>query len=156
MIGIVLQVVALVAVSWITFSTGRQSVSLGFVDVFRQLPSDSSGLAEFYVQALAILATVLAACVSLVWTLGAYRGARSARLLSGIRSRELTRANFGRYRFGIAARAGVMLVVHLAGIIAMYGKDLSAIGPGPYLLLGGGVLIVVGAAIGPRPGPGMH
>ncbi|MBB4685807.1 hypothetical protein [Amycolatopsis jiangsuensis] len=153
-IGIVLQVVALVAVPWVSVTSTGQPASLTFLDLIRA-SANASGFTQVYVQIIAIVATVLMLYSSLAWTLGAYRGRRSTRLLSGIRSRELTRANFWWYRTVNAARAVVILIVHVAGIIAVFSDDFSVIGLGPWLLAGGGLLIAAGMAVGPRQGPGL-
>ncbi|WP_328606850.1 hypothetical protein OG943_44340 [Amycolatopsis sp. NBC_00345] len=156
-LGIVLELVALFAVPWVTFTSGTASVSMTFLDLLRQSDAVrfSSGLATSYVQWFAFLVTVVTMASVLPWTLGALRTKRSAFLLSSIRRKELTHANFWWYRTVFAGRATVMLLLHAAGVVLIFARNFSLLGLGPYLLVGGALLVVVGAAIGPRKAPGM-
>ncbi|MFD2472789.1 hypothetical protein [Amycolatopsis silviterrae] len=148
-LGGILEIVALF-IPWITFTKGSQSASLTFFDIFSNLPSGSDGFASMYVRFLAFIVIAATLLSSLPWVLGALRTKKSAYWLSGIRSRELTPQSLGWYRTVFAGRATVMLIIHIAGIVTIFSEDLSRISLGAYLLLAGGVLVVVGAAIGPK------
>ncbi|WP_406641586.1 hypothetical protein [Amycolatopsis sp. WGS_07] len=148
-LGGILEIVALF-IPWITFTKGSQSASLTFFDIFTKLPSGSDGFASMYVRFLAFIVIAATLLSSLPWVLGALRTKKSAYWLSGIRSRELTPQSLGWYRTVFAGRATVMLIIHIAGIATIFSEDLSMIGLGAYLLLAGGVLVIVGAAIGPK------
>ncbi|QRP44796.1 hypothetical protein [Amycolatopsis sp. FDAARGOS 1241] len=155
-LGVVLELVALFALPWITFTNGSQSVTMSFLDLFKRVSEvGADGFAAAYVHFLAFIITAATAVSVLPWTLGGLRAKRSAFLLSGIRSRDLTRANFWWYRAVFGGRATVMLVLHLAGIATMYWGSFSQLGIGPILLVAGAVLVVAGAAVGPRRGPAM-
>ncbi|MGW7539365.1 hypothetical protein [Amycolatopsis sp. NPDC054798] len=148
-LGGILEIVALF-IPWVTFTLGSQSASVTFIDAFSKLTSGSDGFAAMYVRFLAFILIAATLGSSLPWVLGALRTKKSAYWLSGIRSRELTPPNFWWYRTVFAGRATVLLIFHIAGIVTMFSKDLSKIGLGAYLLIAGGLLVVVGAAIGPR------
>jgi hypothetical protein len=156
-LGIVLELVALFAVPWVTFTSGAVSVSFTFLDLLKQ--SDqvkfSSDLATSYVQWFGFLLTALTMAAVLPWTLGALRTKRSAFLLSSIRRKELTHTNFWWYRTVFAGRATLMLLLHAGGVVLIFARNFSLLGLGPYLLVGGALLVVVGAAIGPRKGTEM-
>ncbi|QYN25504.1 hypothetical protein [Amycolatopsis sp. DSM 110486] len=156
-LGVVLELVALFGVSWITFTNGTQSVTMSFLDLVKAASDNAaaSGFAATYVQFLAFIITAATAGSVLPWTLGALRAKRSAFLLSGIRSRELTRAGFWWYRTVFSGRAAVMLIFHAAGIATLYWGNFSSLGLGPILLLVGGLLVLAGAAMGPRQAPAM-
>ncbi|MFI5615163.1 proline-rich domain-containing protein [Amycolatopsis sp. NPDC051903] len=155
-LGVVLELVGLFALSWITFTSGSQSVTMSFLDLFKRVSEvGTDGFAAAYVHFLAFIITAATAVSVLPWTLGGLRSKRSAFLLSGIRSRDLTRANFWWYRTVFGGRATVMLVLHLAGIATMYWGSFSQLGTGPIVLAVGAVLVVAGAAVGPRQGPAM-
>ncbi|WP_432850404.1 hypothetical protein ACQPXB_07710 [Amycolatopsis sp. CA-161197] len=156
-LGVVLELVALFGVSWITFTNGTQSVTMTFLDLVKAASDNAaaSGFAATYVQFLAFLITAATAASVLPWTLGALRAKRSAFLLSGIRSRELTRASFWWYRTVFSGRAAVMLILHVAGIATLYWGNFPSLGLGPILLLVGAVLVIAGAAMGPRQAPAM-
>ncbi|MEV4601686.1 hypothetical protein AB0K15_30320 [Amycolatopsis sp. NPDC049253] len=156
-LGVVLELVALFGVSWITFTNGTQSVTMSFLDLVKAASDNAaaSGFAATYVQFLAFIITAATALSVLPWTLGALRAKRSAFLLSGIRSRELTRADFWWYRTVFSGRAAVMLIFHAAGIATLYWGNFSSLGLGPILLLVGALLVVAGAVMGPRQGPAM-
>ncbi len=154
-----LEIVALF-IPWITFTSGSRSASLSFIDILTKLTDAASGFAGAYVRFLAFIVIAATLLSTLPWVLGALRTKRSAFLLSGIRTRELTPANFWWYRTVFAGRATVMLIIHAAGVATMFWDDLSQIGLGAYLLLAGAVIVVAGAAVGPRlnataPPPGM-
>jgi hypothetical protein len=154
--GVIVELVALFAVPWITFTSGSQSVTMSFLDLFKRVNEiGASGFAGTYVHFLAFLVVAATAVSVLPWTLGGLRAKRSAYLLSGIRSRELTRANFWWYRTVFGGRAIVMLVIHLVGIGAMYWGAFSQLGLGPILMVVGAVLVVAGAFAGPRQAPAM-
>ncbi|WP_081655140.1 hypothetical protein [Amycolatopsis orientalis] len=148
-LGAILEVVALF-IPWVTFTLGSQSASVTFIDAFSKMTSGMDSFAAMYVRFLAFLLIAATWLSSLPWVLGALRTKKSAYWLSGIRSRELTPPNFWWYRTVFAGRATVMLLFHIAGIVAMFYEDLSKIGLGAYLLLLGAVLVIVGAAIGPK------
>ncbi|ATY09962.1 hypothetical protein CU254_05415 [Amycolatopsis sp. AA4] len=148
-LGAILEVVALF-IPWVTFTLGSQTASVTFIDAFGKMTSGMDSFAAMYVRFLAFILIAATLGSTLPWTLGALRGKKSAYWLSGIRSRELTPPNFWWYRTVFAGRATLMLIFHIAGIVAMFSEDLSKIGLGAYLLLLGGVLVVVGAAIGPK------
>ncbi|WP_084470144.1 hypothetical protein [Amycolatopsis benzoatilytica] len=148
-LGCLLQIVALF-VPWVTVTIAGQSSSASFLDIFQNLPAAADGFSAYYVRFISFLVVVVSLLSSLPWTLGALRGKRSAWWLSGIRSRELNQANFWWYRAVFGGRAVVMLIIHIAGVVTMFSKDFSQLGLGGYLLLAGGLLIVAGAAIGPR------
>ncbi|WP_205673372.1 hypothetical protein [Amycolatopsis nivea] len=148
-LGAILEVVALF-VPWVTFTLGSQTASVTFIDAFSKMTSGMDSFAAMYVRFLAFLLIAATLLSTLPWTLGALRTKRSAYWLSGIRRRELTPPNFWWYRTVFAGRATVMLAFHIAGIVAMFSEDLSKIGLGAYLLILGGVLVIAGAAIGPK------
>ncbi|MYW96998.1 hypothetical protein G3I59_41915 [Amycolatopsis rubida] len=148
-LGGILEVVALF-IPWVTFTLGSQTASVTFLDAFSKMTSGMDSFAAMYVRFLAFILIAGTLLSTLPWTLGALRTKRSAYWFSGIRRRELTPPNFWWYRTVFAGRATVMLLFHIAGIIAMFYEDLSKIGLGAYLLLLGGVLVIVGAAIGPK------
>ncbi|WIX79323.1 hypothetical protein QRX50_00445 [Amycolatopsis carbonis] len=156
-LGVVLELVALFGVSWVTFTNGTQSVTMSFLDLVKAASDNAaaSGIAATYVQFLAFLITAATAASVLPWTLGALRAKRSAFLLSGIRSRELTRADFWWYRTVFSGRAVVMLILHAAGIATLYWGNFPSLGLGPILLLVGALLVIAGAAVGPRQAPAM-
>ncbi|MEV6900459.1 hypothetical protein [Amycolatopsis sp. NPDC051372] len=155
--GVVLELVALFGVSWITFTNGTQSVTMSFLDLVKAASDNaaSSGFAATYVQFLAFIITAATAGSVLPWTLGALRAKRSAFLLSGIRSRELTRSGFWWYRTVFSGRAAVMLILHAAGIATLYWGNFPSLGLGPILLLVGAALVIAGAAMGPRQAAAM-
>lgn len=148
-LGAILEVVALF-VPWVTFTLGSQTASVTFIDAFSKMTSGMDSFAAMYVRFLAFLLIAATLLSTLPWTLGALRTKRSAYWFSGIRRRELTPPNFWWYRTVFAGRATVMLAFHIAGIVAMFSEDLSKIGLGAYLLILGGVLVIAGAAIGPK------
>ncbi|MFB9925386.1 hypothetical protein ACFORO_03595 [Amycolatopsis halotolerans] len=148
-LGGILEIVALF-IPWVTFTRGSQSVSVTFIDIFSQLTSGTDSFAAMYVRFLAFILIAATLLSTLPWTLGVLRTKRSAYWFSGIRRRELTPPNFWWYRTVFAGRATLMLVFHIAGIVAMFSEDLSKIGLGAYLLVLGAVLVVAGAAIGPK------
>lgn len=148
-LGGILEIVALF-VPWVTFTLGSQTASVTFIDAFGKMTSGSDSFAAMYVRFLAFVLIAASLGATLPWVLGALRTKKSAYWLSGIRSRELTPPNFWWYRTVFAGRATLMLIFHIAGIVAMFSEDLSKIGLGAYLLVLGGVLVVVGAAIGPK------
>ncbi|WP_409182895.1 hypothetical protein F9C11_42050 [Amycolatopsis sp. VS8301801F10] len=148
-LGCILEIVALF-IPWVTFTLGSQSASVTFIDAFGKMTSGMDSFAAMYVRFLAFIVIAATLGSSLPWVLGALRTKKSAFWLSGIRTRELTPPNFWWYRTVFAGRATVMLILHVAGIVAMFSEDLSKIGLGAYLLLLGGVLVIVGAAIGPK------
>ncbi|MEU4672891.1 hypothetical protein AB0F91_34230 [Amycolatopsis sp. NPDC023774] len=156
-LGVVLELVALFGVSWVTFTNGTQSVTMSFLDLVKAAGDNAaaSGFAATYVRFLAFIITAATAASVLPWTLGAIRAKRSAFLLSGIRSRELTRADFWWYRTVFSGRAAVMLIFHAAGIATLYWGNFSSLGLGPILLLVGALLVVAGAVMGPRQAPAM-
>ncbi|MGW4486885.1 hypothetical protein ACWEOE_23940 [Amycolatopsis sp. NPDC004368] len=156
-LGVVLQLGALFGLPWITFTSGSQSVTMTFLDLLKAVNDNSaaSGFGATYVQFLGFLVTAATALSVLPWTLGALRAKRSAFLLSGIRSRDLTRANFWWYRTVFSGRATVMLIIHAVGIATVYWGNFASLGLGPILLFVGAVLVVVGAAVGPRQTPAM-
>ncbi|WP_409466504.1 hypothetical protein [Amycolatopsis sp. GA6-003] len=148
-LGCILEIVALF-IPWVTFTLGSQSASVTFIDAFGKMTSGMDSFAAMYVRFLAFIVIAATLGSSLPWVLGALRTKKSAFWLSGIRTRELTPPNFWWYRTVFAGRATVMLILHASGIVAMFSEDLSKIGLGAYLLLLGGVLVIVGAAIGPK------
>ncbi|WP_370939966.1 hypothetical protein [Amycolatopsis sp. cg13] len=148
-LGAILEIVALF-IPWVTFTLGSQSASVTFIDAFSKMTSGMDSFAAMYVRFLAFILIAATLLSTLPWTLGALRTKKSAYWLSGIRRKELTPPNFWWYRTVFAGRATLMLAFHIAGIIAMFYEDLSKIGLGAYLLVLGGVLVVVGAAIGPK------
>ncbi|WP_162834807.1 hypothetical protein [Amycolatopsis circi] len=148
-VGGILEIVALF-IPWVTFTLGSQSASVTFIDAFSKMTSGMDSFAAMYVRFLAFVVIAASLGATLPWVLGALRTKKSAYWLSGIRRRELTPPNFWWYRAVFAGRATIMLAFHIAGIIAMFSEDLSKIGLGAYLLVLGGVLVVVGAAIGPK------
>ncbi|MFE3179210.1 hypothetical protein ACFXPA_46895 [Amycolatopsis sp. NPDC059090] len=148
-LGGILEIVALF-VPWVTFTNGAQSASVSFIDAFTKIPSGSDSFASMYVRFLAFILIAGTLGATLPWVLGALRTKKSAYWLSGIRRRELTPSSFWWYRTVFAGRATVLLLFHIAGIIAMFYDDLSLIGLGAYLLVVGGLLVVAGAAIGPK------
>ncbi|MET7997708.1 hypothetical protein ABZU76_43175 [Amycolatopsis sp. NPDC005232] len=156
-LGVVLELVALFGVSWITFTNGTQSVTMSFLDLVKAASDNAaaSGFAATYVQFLAFIITAATAGSVLPWTLGALRAKRSAFLLSGIRSRELTRSGFWWYRTVFSGRAAVMLILHAVGIATLYWGNFPSLGLGPILLLVGAALVIAGAAMGPRQAPAM-
>ncbi|MBB1155490.1 MULTISPECIES: hypothetical protein [Amycolatopsis] len=148
-LGGILEVVALF-VPWVTFTLGSQTASVTFIDAFSKMTSGMDSFAAMYVRFLAFLLIAATLLSTLPWTLGALRTKKSAYWFSGIRRKELTPPNFWWYRTVFAGRATVMLLFHIAGIVAMFYEDLSKIGLGAYLLILGAVLVVAGAAIGPK------
>lgn len=148
-LGGILEIVALF-IPWVTFTLGSQTASVTFIDAFSKMTSGSDSFAAMYVRFLAFILIAATLGATLPWVLGALRTKKSAYWLSGIRSRELTPPNFWWYRAVFAGRAAFLLIIHIAGIVAMFYEDLSKIGLGAYLLVLGGVLVVVGAAIGPK------
>lgn len=157
-LGCVLELVALFAVPWVTFTQGDQSATFTFLDFVGKAGGNpfAGGFGGAYVKVLAFLATAATLFIVLTWTLGALRTKRSAYLLSGIRRKELTHTHFGWYRTVFTGRAVVMLIIHVAGVLALFSGHLDMIGIGPWLMFAGGALAVVGAAIGPTKAPAMQ
>lgn len=102
----------------------------------------------------------VAALVPVLWAVGAFRTLTTAWLLMGTNSKRLREGNAGPARARATVWAVACLAYHVGSWFPLTGNDLGALGPGPWVLLVGSALIVVGAFVGPRvavpagqPGP---
>ncbi|SFI98829.1 hypothetical protein [Amycolatopsis sacchari] len=148
-LGAVLLIVGFFALPWASVA----GHSVHFVDLTK-LAWDSEGSGGGYGKAYAAAIGYLALLAQLVnplpWTLGSFRGPKSALVFSGIRRKEFNRANYWWYRTSFAVRSALMVILHAVGVIALFKDDLGATGAGAWLVLGGSILVTAGAAIGPR------
>lgn len=153
-VGMILILLGLLVLPWI--SIGGESVS--FIDITK-LAADSESGASGFEKAYTMYLGYLAAFAQLVsitlWPVGALRGKKSVFWFSGIRRHDLSHAQLWRYRMNFAGRAILMLIIHIIGVVALFQDEFGQLGIGGWFVLGGSLLLAVGAAIGPRPGPGM-
>lgn len=148
-IGVVIQLAAFLGVPWaehVSFLDLTGSVSLH--------NNNGNGYAAVYALFLGYLLVAVTMLISLTWTLGGIRTEGAVRIF-GHRKKSLTHATFAKFQQYFAWRAVLMLVLQVTGITALFYKTPEAATVGPWLVVAGGVVIVIGCKIGPRKGPGL-
>ncbi|WP_232283795.1 hypothetical protein [Saccharomonospora cyanea] len=149
-LGVVMTFVGMFALPW----ASAMGNSVWFLDLWEATDWEMD-LRPLYVVCLSFVLLAVLPLAVLPWTLGALRTDRSARWLSGILRNNLSRRTFVKYRVVFAGRAFAATVLHGMGIAYIFKGDFEASSAGPWVLLAGCLLTVVGALVGPRKGPGL-
>ncbi|AXB46739.1 hypothetical protein A4R43_33425 [Amycolatopsis albispora] len=107
---------------------------------------------KLYLRQGAIIALALSAVPPVLWTLGSLRDRKSIKRRGGLMKKSLSAGNTTPTRNLITGIAGAALLYHVVSLLLFTdgGKHLDQLGAGPWLLVVGTALSVVGAAIGPR------
>ncbi|GAA1970809.1 hypothetical protein [Amycolatopsis minnesotensis] len=148
-IGLAIQLAAFLGVPWaehVSFLDLTGAVSLH--------NNNGNGYAAVYVLFLGYLILAVTMLVSLTWTLGGIRTEGAVRYF-GHRKKSLTHETFPKFQQYFTWRAVLMLVLQATGITALFYKTPEAATVGPWLVVAGGVLVIIGCKIGPRKGPGL-
>jgi hypothetical protein len=159
-LGLVLSLVGLFALKWVhdaTFSDLNKALQQAAT--YNTHMSAKDHWIDVYFPQGAIIALFLGAVPALAWGLGPFRSAESIRKRGGLTRRSLSAGNTGPTRVMISVIAGLCLLYQAVTLYLMTdnGKHLDELGPGPWLLLAGAALTVIGAVIGPRvPGRGAY
>lgn len=148
-IGLAIQLAAFLGVPWaehVSFLDLTGAVSLH--------NNNGNGYAAVYALFLGYLLVALTMLVSLTWTLGGIRTDGAVRMF-GHRKTALTHETFPKFQQYFTWRAVLLFVLQASGIAALFYKTPEAATVGPWLVVAGGIFVIVGCKIGPRKGPGL-
>ncbi|MCT2581895.1 hypothetical protein [Actinophytocola gossypii] len=157
LLGAILAAVGLLALPWfgeVTFFDFSESMGAASAT---ELTGEQRWL-DLYFSPGGFIALALAVIAPSMWALGTLRDRDSVRRRGGLTRKSLGEGRTGPTRALIAVLAGLCLLYHVISLLVLTdsGEHLDELAAGPWLVVAGTALSVVGAVIGPRvpPRPG--